>query len=103
MLINKLGKYSFLKFMSSNGMSTKENTLQLPPQFPSTSSSESEPETNADLIKIGKYIMYNNSNYTDFMKAIMILFFFYFYLLKLKHNEDSIIAWPRRFIFPGTS
>ena len=103
MLINKLGKYSFLKFMSSNGMSTIENTLQLPPQFPSTSSSESEPETNADLIKIGKYIMYNNSNYTDFMKAIMILFFFYFYLLKLKHNKDSIIAWPRRFIFPGTS
>ena len=64
--------------MSSNGMSTIENTLQLPPQFPSTSSSESEPETNADLIKIGKYIMYNNSNYTDFMKAIMILFFFIF-------------------------
>ena len=46
--------------MSSNGMSTKENTLQLPPQFPSTSSSENEPETNTNLIKIGKYIMYNN-------------------------------------------
>ena len=28
--------------MSSNGMSTKENTLQLPPQFHSASASESE-------------------------------------------------------------
>ena len=28
--------------MSSNGMSTKENTLQLPPQFQSTSASERE-------------------------------------------------------------
>ena len=28
--------------MSSNAMSTKENTLQLPPQFNSTSDSESE-------------------------------------------------------------
>ena len=37
--------------MSSNGMSTKENSLQLPPQFPSTSSFEIEPETNTNLIK----------------------------------------------------
>ena len=54
-------------------MSTKENTLQLPPQFHSTSASESESETKINLIKIGKYIMYNNNIYTDFMKAIMIL------------------------------
>ena len=31
--------------MSGNGMSTKENHLQLPTQFPSTSSSDSESET----------------------------------------------------------
>ena len=47
--------------MSSNKMSTKENTLQLPPQFHSTSASESESETKINLIKIGKYIMYNNN------------------------------------------
>ena len=39
--------------MSSNGMSTKENTLQLPPQLHSTSASESETETK---INFGKYI-----------------------------------------------
>ena len=42
-------------------MLTKENTLQLPPQFHSTSASESEPETKINLIKIGKYIIYNNN------------------------------------------
>ena len=42
-------------------MLTKENTLQLPPQFYSTSASESEPETKISLIKIGKYIIYNNN------------------------------------------
>ena len=45
--------------MSSNGMSTKENTLQLPSQF--HSSFESESETKINLIKIRKYIMYNNN------------------------------------------
>ena len=44
--------------MSRNGMSTEENTLQLPPRFPTTSTSESESETKINLIKIGKYIMY---------------------------------------------
>ena len=47
--------------MSSIGMSTKENTLQLPPQFHSTSASKGEPETKINLIKIAKYIMYNNN------------------------------------------
>ena len=47
--------------MSSNGMSTKENTLQLPLQFHSASASESESEAKINLIKIGKYIMYNNN------------------------------------------
>ena len=42
-------------------MSTKENTLQLPPHFHSTSASESESETKIDLIEIGKYIMHNNN------------------------------------------
>ena len=42
-------------------MSTKENTLQLPPHFHSTSVSESEPETKINLTKIGKYIMYNSN------------------------------------------
>ena len=42
-------------------MSIKENTLRLPPQFHSTSTSESESETKINLIKIGKYIMYNNN------------------------------------------
>ena len=42
-------------------MSIKENTLQLPPQFYSTSASESESETKIYLIKIGKYIMYSNN------------------------------------------
>ena len=45
--------------MSSNGMSTKKNTLQLPPQFHSTSASEIELETKINLIMIGKYIMSN--------------------------------------------
>ena len=47
--------------MSSNGMSTKENTLQLLPQFHSTSTSESESKTTINLVKIGKNIMYNNN------------------------------------------
>ena len=42
-------------------MSTKENTLQLPPQFHSPSASESESRDQKNLIKIGKYIMYNNN------------------------------------------
>ena len=42
-------------------MSTKENTHQLPPQFHGTSASESESDTKINLIKIGKYIMYNNN------------------------------------------
>ena len=61
LFVNKVGNYCFLKLMSSNGMSTRENTLQLPPQFHSTSASESEPENKINLIKIGKYIMYNNN------------------------------------------
>ena len=61
LFVNKLGNYCFRKLMSSNGMSTRENTLQLPPQFHSTSASESESETKINLIKIGKYIMYNNN------------------------------------------
>ena len=44
-------------------MSTKENTLQLPPQFRSTIVSESKSETKINLVKIGKYIMYNNNIY----------------------------------------
>ena len=59
--VNKVGNYFFLNLMSSNGMSTKENTLQLLPQVHSTSASESESETKINLIKIGKYIMYNNN------------------------------------------
>ena len=54
-------------------MSTKKNTLQLPPQFDSTSVSESKSESKINLIKIGKYIMYDNNIQTDFMRAIMIL------------------------------
>ena len=54
-------------------MLTKENTLQLLPQFHSTSASVGESETKINLIKIGKYIMYNNNIQTDFMRAIMIL------------------------------
>ena len=42
-------------------MLTLENTLQLPPQFHSTSTSESEPETKINAIKIGKNIMYHNN------------------------------------------
>ena len=45
--------------MLSKGMSTKEKTLQLSPQFHSTSTSESESETKISLIKIEKYIMCN--------------------------------------------
>ena len=37
--------------MPSNKMSTKENTLHLPPRFPSTSSSESESETEYSSFK----------------------------------------------------
>ena len=37
--------------MPSNKMSAKENTLHLPPQFPSTSSSESESETEYSRFK----------------------------------------------------
>ena len=71
--VNKVGNYSFLKLISSNGMSTKENTLHLPPQFHSTSASESESETQISLIKIRMYIMYNNNTSTGFMRAIMTL------------------------------
>ena len=60
-------------------MPTKENTLQLPSQFPCTSTSESDSETQISFIKIGKNIMYNNNIYTNFMKAIVILFL-HFYL-----------------------
>ena len=47
--------------MLSKGMSTKEKTLQLSPQFHRTNTSESESETKTSLIKIGKYIMCNNN------------------------------------------
>ena len=47
--------------MSINGISTRENTVQLQPQFHSTSGSEYESETKINLIKIGKYVMYNNT------------------------------------------
>ena len=59
LFVNKVGNYCFLKLMSSKGMSTKENTLQLLSQF--HSSFESESETKINLIKIRKYIMYNNN------------------------------------------
>ena len=52
--------------MSSNRMSTNKNTLQLPPQFPSTSTSKSESENKMNLIKIGKCILYKS--YCDFIK-----------------------------------
>ena len=78
LFVNKVGNYCFLKVISSNQMSTKENTLQLPPQFPCNSTSESDSETQISFIKIGKNIMYNNI-YTNFMKAIVILFL-HFYL-----------------------
>ena len=45
----------------------KKNALQLPPQFHSTSASESESETKIYLTKIGKCIMYNNNILTEFM------------------------------------
>ena len=61
LFVNKLGNYCFRKLMSSNGMSTRDNTLQLPPQFHSISASESESENKRNLIKIGKYIVYNNN------------------------------------------
>ena len=47
-------KVGNIKLMSSNEILTKENTLQHPPQFPSTSGSESESETEMNSIKIGK-------------------------------------------------
>ena len=47
--------------MASNEMSTKENTLQLPPLIHSANASESESETKSNFIKIGKYIMYNKN------------------------------------------
>ena len=43
--------YCFLKSMSKKGMSTKENTLQLPPQFSSTSGCGSESETECSSFK----------------------------------------------------
>ena len=73
--------------MSSNGMLTKENILQLPPQFHSTSASESVSGTEINLIKVEKYIMYNNNISTEFMRAIMILSS-HFNLWNLKHNKD---------------
>ena len=42
-------------------MSTKKKPLQLTPQFHSTSASESTSETKINLIRTGKYIMYNNN------------------------------------------
>ena len=102
LFVSKVGNYCFLKLMSNNRMSIKENTLQLPPQFHSTSASKSTSETKKNLIKIGKYIMYNKNIQTDFMRAIMILSS-HFYLWKLKYNKDSTIAWPRRFTFPCMS
>ena len=51
LFVNKVGN---LKLMSSNEILTKENTLQLSPQFLSISTSESESETKMNLMKIGK-------------------------------------------------
>ena len=42
--------------MSSNRISTKENTLHVPRRVPGTTTSESESKTKINLIKIGKYI-----------------------------------------------
>ena len=41
---NNKENYCFLKLMSNKEISTKENTLQLPPQIPSTSTVESDSE-----------------------------------------------------------
>ena len=61
MFVNKVGNYCFHKLMSNNRMSTKENSLQLPPGFHSASTSESESETKINLIGIGNYIGYSNN------------------------------------------
>ena len=56
MFVIKIENYCFLKLISSNKNSTKESTLQLLPQFPSISSSESELETEySSFKKRGKY------------------------------------------------
>ena len=55
--------------MSSN----QRKHTQLPTQFHSTSTSDSESVTKINLIKIEKYIMYNSNIYTDFIKAVVIL------------------------------
>ena len=53
---NEAENYSFLNLMSSSGMSVKENLPQFPTQFPNTSSSESESETeHSSLEKWGKH------------------------------------------------
>ena len=49
--MNKVGNHGFLKLISTSEMSTKENTLQLPTQFSSTSCSESESETEYSNLK----------------------------------------------------
>ena len=51
-------------------MSTKGNTLQLPPQFHSTSASENKSGTKINLIKIGKYIMYRNRLYESYYDSV---------------------------------
>ena len=43
--------YCFLKLMSNKRMGTKENNLQLPPQFSNTNSSGSESETEYSSFK----------------------------------------------------
>ena len=54
--MNKVGNHGFLKLISTSEMSTKENTLQLPTQFSSTSCSESESGTEySNLKKQRKY------------------------------------------------
>ena len=51
-------------------MSTKANTLQLPPQFLNTSTSEAESETKMNLIKIGKCIMFITIYITIFKQTL---------------------------------
>ena len=65
-------------------MSTKENTLQLPPQFSSTSSSESEPETEySSFKKRGKHHKENEIPRKRKIKSLNGKFWFLFHFLKV--------------------
>ena len=99
--------YCFLKLMSNNGMSTKENTMQLSPQFSSSSSSGSESETKySSFKKSGKHHKENQISQKIKIKSLSgksLFFSFFFKVFQLTKPRCGFDVYLRCYVFLKTS